>query len=391
MNRRSTLLTQARDIAGSVKTWADLSNALFDPETGLISRAYPTREGRAAFLRTEEYAKIRSLVNAATERTGLIEGAMPKEKSGKFVVRIPKSLHFALEREAEKENVSLNQLVVVKLAAQLSEIASGTHPELAAVAQAFLEVRDGYSADRVIADPEMNRLFLHRCRELGLAGTDFELNWKLMYARKNRYLGRLPKTRKYTPSHIDEFEFSSEIAVRYVQRLTEPKNDRIVSLDKILCDPELAEKFDEIAMKLAPGFSRLDYRWTALGIRKAAGRYWQDAMKMELPCFDVLGSTKSVRAGRIPTGQGIYLFRCEDDALFVGETNNLRHRIEQHFDQSETKGVPDWLYDSGRKAVSLGIVSLPAIEHTNRKLLELRTIASLHPIFNLIASKSNAA
>ena len=391
MNERSTLLSHAREIAGSVKTWADLSNALFDPEVGLISRAYPTREERAAFLRTEEYAKIRCLIDTATEHTGLVEGAAPKEKSGKFVVRIPKSLHAALEEESGREGVSLNQLVVVKLAAQLSEITSGPHPEFAAVAQAFLEVRDGYSVDRVIADPEMNKQFLHRCRELGLAGTDFELNWKLMYARKNNYLGRLPKTRKYTPSRIDEFEFSSEIAIRYIQRLTQPTDDRKVSLDRILCDPKLAEKFDEIATKLAPGFSRLDYRWTALGIRKAAGRHWRDAMEVELPHFDVLGSTNSVRANRIPTGQGIYLFRCEDDALFVGETDNLRHRIEHHFDQSEKKGVPDWLYDSGHKMVSLGIVSLPAMEHTNRKLLELRVIGSLHPIFNYIAGNSSAA
>ena len=36
--------------------------------------------------------------------------------SGKFVVRIPKSLHQRLAIEAEKEGVSLNQLALYKLA-----------------------------------------------------------------------------------------------------------------------------------------------------------------------------------------------------------------------------------------------------------------------------------
>jgi predicted HicB family RNase H-like nuclease len=43
-----------------------------------------------------------------------------EEYSGKFVVRVPKFLHAALAAEAEREGVSLNQLVVVKLAVQLA-------------------------------------------------------------------------------------------------------------------------------------------------------------------------------------------------------------------------------------------------------------------------------
>jgi antitoxin HicB len=42
-----------------------------------------------------------------------------REYSGKFNVRVPRSLHAALAREAEAEGVSLNQLVVAKLALHL--------------------------------------------------------------------------------------------------------------------------------------------------------------------------------------------------------------------------------------------------------------------------------
>ncbi|MBI3412172.1 MAG: toxin-antitoxin system HicB family antitoxin [Planctomycetes bacterium] len=47
------------------------------------------------------------------------DGPQRREYSGKFNVRIPKSLHAALACEAEAEGVSLNQLVVAKLALHL--------------------------------------------------------------------------------------------------------------------------------------------------------------------------------------------------------------------------------------------------------------------------------
>jgi predicted HicB family RNase H-like nuclease len=119
--RAQKILDSARAVAQTAETWADLSNALFDPVDGLVARAYPTRAAREKFMQTEEYQAIRRLLDAAEERTGLVEGATPT-KSGKFMVRLPRSLHAALEAEARKEGVSLNQLVVTKLAMQLSSL-----------------------------------------------------------------------------------------------------------------------------------------------------------------------------------------------------------------------------------------------------------------------------
>jgi len=48
-----------------------------------------------------------------------VVGPQRWEYSGKFNVRVPKSLHAALASEAEAEGVSLNQLVVAKLALHL--------------------------------------------------------------------------------------------------------------------------------------------------------------------------------------------------------------------------------------------------------------------------------
>ena len=120
MSKAAELLRSAEELSRTAGTWADLSNALFDPTDGLLAKAYTTRKQRAAFVQSDEYKQIRKLIGDAIARTGMAEGATPR-KSGRFVVRLPQSLHAALEQEAQREGVSLNQLVVVKLAVQLSD------------------------------------------------------------------------------------------------------------------------------------------------------------------------------------------------------------------------------------------------------------------------------
>jgi len=386
----SRVLESAKDIASSAPTWADVSNALFDADDGLITRAYPSQTEREAFLKTTEYKAIRKLLRSAIDQSGLVPGATP-QKSGKFVVRLPKSLHAALEKEATDENVSLNQLVVTKLAVQLSQLASGPHADMAKIAQAYLEVRDGFSTDRVVADPDLNRRFLRRCHELGIDESDFDLNWKLFTARKNRYLTEIPETKKYTSSRKDEFEFSSEIAIRYIQEKVLKSDGTKVSLDKIICDPTLAYEFDRIAAQLAPGFSPLDYRWIALGVRKAAGRYSSQAKAVKVPNFENIGSAQTVKASKIPQEQGVYIFKYADDSLFVGETDNLRSRIERHFDVSGHRGLPEWLFDGGRNPITLGVLPMPGVRATKRKVIEVGTINLLQPFFNYIGSLAEAA
>src|SRR5688572_5318427 len=122
MTKEQSLLESARQLAASATTWADLSNALFDQQSGIVARAYPTRQQRQEFILTKEYEAIRALIDEARQRTGLVEGATPS-KSGKFMVRLPKTLHAVLEAEAANEGVSLNQLVVTKLAIPMSHLA----------------------------------------------------------------------------------------------------------------------------------------------------------------------------------------------------------------------------------------------------------------------------
>lgn len=112
------LLKKAEELAPTAECWADFSNALFDPITGLVSQSLPTEDEREAFTRSAAWKQINHLMDEVVKRTGLIAGATPK-RSGKFVVRLPVSLHESLAQEAQREGVSLNQLVVAKLSVPL--------------------------------------------------------------------------------------------------------------------------------------------------------------------------------------------------------------------------------------------------------------------------------
>jgi hypothetical protein len=81
---------------------------------------------------------------------------------------------------------------------------------------------------------------------------------------------------------------------------------------------------------LAPGFTSLEYRWVALGLRKAH-RLTPETRNVQFPEFDLLGRTENVRLSGIPNPEGLYLFRSEEEAIFAGETHNLLQRIERHY------------------------------------------------------------
>jgi site-specific DNA-methyltransferase (adenine-specific) len=375
MDRSRAILEEAKRLSGSAATWADLSNALFDPMEGLIARSFPKPQERMEFRKTDTYNQLHALVEKKMEVTGIVKGATPK-KSGKFVVRLPRSLHASLEREAEAEGTSLNQLVVAKLAVQLDNLAE---EKIEKIMQAYLEVRDSYSADKVIADPELDRKFLRRCRELGLAGTDFELNWKLMNARKASKLSGLSdliKTRSYSVGKvIDEFEYASELAVRYMQQ------SKDASLDQIICDPELAEEFDTYAARLAPGFSSLQYRWAAFGLRKA-GRLGKKVDQIgEIPELEPFGRVSGLELGKIPEIGGLYLFSSRDKPVFASQTENLRHRLERHIKVSGS-GLPCWLWDVRREPLQLAAASLPGINRSLRQAMELVLVRQWKPVLN---------
>jgi hypothetical protein len=107
------LLHFARQMAAKSKSWVEYHNAIFGIG-GKLGELFPTQAERVAFGKTPESKEIERLLE---EQQGT-DDALPVA-GGKLLLRLPKSMHAALLKEAEAEGVSLNQLCVAKLATQL--------------------------------------------------------------------------------------------------------------------------------------------------------------------------------------------------------------------------------------------------------------------------------
>jgi hypothetical protein len=119
--RAMYVMEQAKAIASSSKSWLAFSAALFDQHKGLIAKTFPGMDERELFFHTAQFDIVNDLLRDLLIRFGVRDRA-PSQKSGKFMVRLPESLHAALEAEAKNEGVSLNQLVVAKLSMTLWEM-----------------------------------------------------------------------------------------------------------------------------------------------------------------------------------------------------------------------------------------------------------------------------
>lgn len=221
---------------------------------------------------------------------------------------------------------------------------------------AFQKVNDGFSVDRVVADPELNDLFADECRLLGLPGELRTWNHSLFNLRKQGRLAELSAQRRTNIdwSDCDRFLFASEIAW---QKLIA---DGATSLDDILCDPLLAAKFDAVAENLAPGFTSLRYRWAALKLRKTAQQARTRARLLEPSRFQ-----KPLRAfedawKNAPEEAGVYLVTSADfkRKLYVGEALNLKNRFEFQFGTERAKKA--WATHCSIKDVSVRLFTTEA-------------------------------
>lgn len=244
------------------------------------------------------------------------------------------------------------------------------------VVEAFEVVREGFSVDRVIADPILNKRFLSEC--LRGAGTvaPVELNLMLLNLRKGAQIQR--GSRRTIIVGQEAFGFAAEMAIRALER------KHATTLDRVLCDPQMAAEFDSVAGAIAPGFTSLEYRWAALSLRKA------NRLKPELLGRVVAAEVHDpiIVSGldllQIPAKQGLYILTNREKVLYIGEAQNLRSRLKKHLDHSDNKYLAQYIWESGTDDVLLEYHVLPSDTSTRvRKAMELELIRSRRAEFNV--------
>jgi DNA modification methylase len=245
--------------------------------------------------------------------------------------------------------------------------------------RAYESVYDGYSLDRVLADPHLGSSLSKKCHEVGLPGTPKDWNHLLMGLRKaGKLLFPTRKRTEFSWADIDEFLFASEIA------WSEMKGHG--TLDEILCDPELADRFDEIARSLAPGFTSLQYRWGALTLRKQSKTARVRAEFFTTLSLDKFESRQQLRlwenAKDISNSPGLYLItgRSRQKITYVGSALYLQRRLSKQFSDVQ---LDDW--ERNRDAKFISFLRQPdGTDPIDLLSMQKRLIQLAKPTFNLL-------
>jgi site-specific DNA-methyltransferase (adenine-specific) len=242
------------------------------------------------------------------------------------------------------------------------------------IIDSYKKTHKGLSVDHIVADPELNARFLEACKKIGVPGFPAQWNQGLMRIRKS---GKLPHSKKRdrvrTFHEMDAYSFAAEVAMHQLSlEIGE-------TLDGLLCNPDLAGQFDELAAAYAPGHSPFEYRWAALSLRKRAKEAKRLAesdycewLRRPLPRSKNLRGRKWADSN----GPGVYVLHAAGkQRLYVGETFDLVGRIERIMQ------IPAW-----QRLHATGVTILPdggkafglqsALIHRLRPMMNSRLLAS---------------
>jgi site-specific DNA-methyltransferase (adenine-specific) len=150
----------------------------------------------------------------------------------------------------------------------------------------------------------------------------------------------------------------------------------------MLCEPDLAKRFDAIARSFAPGFTSLQYRWAALTIRKHAHIQRESSRDLAADLvrrrFQAFRPIAEVEFDRITTTPGVYLVRAKPEHyLYAGETFDLGKRLRQ-----KLEAYQEWKIISGD--IEVGVIPLDGIDPKDRCGLQSRYISKYTPAMNFL-------
>lgn len=203
--------------------------------------------------------------------------------------------------------------------------------------EAFRQSHRGASVDRVILDPVLNENFQRACDALRIDAPHDVRNRDVLRLRRLGKWTEIPRDSEQVVapkwSELEGYVFASEIACRRIA-------DRYAAdLVEFCCDIRILSQFDALAARYSPGFLPLEYRWGALLLHDALGqvaRCIEEISDQELG----LDSWESAPTARldvedesIPDTDAVYALEelTSGRVLYVGETSQLRRRIQRQF------------------------------------------------------------
>lgn len=254
------------------------------------------------------------------------------------------------------------------------------------ILRVFERLRDGFSVDRFLADPQLAIQFEEACRKLNLKAPGAAIARRLLAIRKRTGGGSLSPTTRFDrrPGLVDRFGPAVEFAmvkmrVRYG-----------ASVDDILSHVDIGFQFEEIASTILEGGDSVDYRLCALQIRKARHLDKKDQAVFEqtssAEIFDRMESLGTLeQASEAPkTGRGHLILSEPNRPLYVCHSRNIGELTSRLNGRRFVEGVAKfngfWKPDPAH--IDIGVIWDDDLPDAGHRVWGMRLIADLHPPFN---------
>jgi hypothetical protein len=259
------------------------------------------------------------------------------------------------------------------------------------VLRAFGDIAQGYSVDRVLADPELSEKFYERCKALGLSASREAANRRLLVIRKNpRSRLRVPHVqRPVRLQNAMEFLYAAEFA------MVELSYRYGATVDDMLANPKFGAEFDRIAATLEPKHSPVEHRLAALYIRKRRhfdskrdrDRVTQVPLGRIANRWIDLGTLADMHLERVQNENGLLLVTESGDrerALYATEDNDLRRAAKPFAELGIYQAVAGYFWTPQPDQIRLSVAPLEKkyFGFSRRDWL-LKLIQTREPIFNL--------
>jgi hypothetical protein len=258
------------------------------------------------------------------------------------------------------------------------------------VVRAFEEVRKGAAIDAILWDRSLARAFAQKCRQLGLKAPDAALNRRLFGIRKNirRYEGHgisiSPATKRephksIVPQYAHVIEFTlTRLRYRYG-----------ASIDDILLDPDLGEKFERLASELAPDLRDMDLRLGALYIRKTRAIEKDRRAKIQTLDLEVIEkawskpvSLAAMDPASVPSSGGLIELKEGERYLYISRNENIRPAAEQLRTGKAFELVANGFWNPRLDEISFQFAIGAKVGGIGVGTWEKRLIRDREPIFN---------
>ena len=298
-------------------------------------------------------------------------------------------------KRARFGNFGLLQTTAEALRAQQASSPSGaathfSYNEDRKVVQAFEDVRHGAAVDAILWDKPLARAFANRCHQAGLEAPDAFLNRRLMHIRKSirRYaehgISLSPTTkREVHKSIVPQYAHVIEFA------LTRLRYRYGASIDDILLDPQLGERFEQLASDLAPGLRDVDLRLGALYIRKTRAIEKDKLARIQALDPEVVDKAMSkpvslaaVNPADVPSSPGLIELKEGGRYLYISRNEDIRPAAEQLRTGKAFELVANGFWIPRLDEISFQFAAGVKVGGIGLSVWEKRLIRDREPIFN---------